>query len=68
MWDRILEFNEKTFAYRQKEKSATAAMKEKVRQIYQLFDTKRKTYEAIQADQQDLEELKQLEQKIEKDK
>ncbi len=65
--DRILEFNEKPLLTG-KGKVSNAAMKEKVRQIYQLFDTKRKSYEAIQADQQDLEELKQLEQKIEKDK
>jgi len=65
--DRILEFNEQPLLTG-KGKVRNAAMKEKVRQIYQLFDTKRKAYEAIQADQQDLEELKQLEQKIEKDK
>ena len=65
--DRILEFNEKPLLTG-KGKVSNAAMKEKVRQIYQFFDTKRKAYEAIQADQQDLEELKQLEQKIEKDK
>ena len=65
--DRILEFNEKPLLTG-KGKVSNAAMKEKVRQIYQLFDAKRKAYEAIQADLQDLEELKQLEQKIEKDK
>jgi len=65
--DRILEFNEQPLLTG-KGKVRNAAMKEKVRQIYQLFDTKRKAYEAIQADQQDLEELKQLEQKIKKDK
>ena len=65
--DRILEFNEKPLLTG-KGKVSNAAMKEKVRQIYQFFDTKRKADEAIQADQQDLEELKQLEQKIEKDK
>ena len=43
-------------------------MEEKIRQIYQLFDTKRKTYEAKQADKEDLAELKQLEKKIEKSK
>lgn len=65
--DRILEFNEKPLLTG-KGKVSNTAINEKVRQIYQLFDTKRKAYEAIQADQQDLEELKQLEQKIEKDK
>ena len=65
--DRILEFNEQPLLSG-KGTVSNAAMKEKVRQIYQLFDTKRKAYEATQADQQDLEELKQLEQKIEKNK
>ena len=65
--DRILEFNEQPLLTG-KGTVSNAAMKEKVRQIYQLFDTKRKAYEATQADQQDLEELKQLEQKIERNK
>ncbi len=62
--DRILEFNEQPL-FTGKGKVSNAVMKEKTRQIYQLFDTNRKTYEAKQADQQDLEEL---EQKIEKSK
>ena len=65
--DRILEFNEQPLLTGKGTVSNTA-MKAKVRQIYQLFDDKRKAYEAAQADQQDLEELKQLEQKIEKNK
>ncbi len=65
--DRILEFNEQPLLTGKGTVSNTA-MKEKVRQIYQLFDTKRKVYEATQADQQDLEELKQLEQRIERNK
>ena len=63
--DRILEFNEQPLLTG-KGKISSSAMKEKVRQIYQLFDTRRKVFEAKQADQEDLEELKQLEQKIEK--
>lgn len=65
--DRILEFNEKPLLTG-KGKISNAAMKEKVEQLYQLFDTHRKTYEAKQADEQDLEELTHLEQKIEKNK
>ncbi|MCG8634008.1 MAG: virulence RhuM family protein [Desulfobacterales bacterium] len=65
--DRILEFNEQQLLTGKGTISNTA-MKEKVRQIYQLFDTKRKVHEATQADQQDLDELEQLEQKIEKNK
>ncbi len=65
--DRILEFNEQP-QLTGKGKVSNAAMKEKVRQIYQLFDTNRKVFEARQSDQKDLEELKQLEQKIENNK
>ncbi len=65
--DRILEFNEQPLLTG-RGKISHHVMKEKVRQIYQLFDTHRKAYEAKQADQQDLEELKQLEQKIERNK
>ena len=65
--DRILTFNEKPLL---KGKGATskAEMEEKVREIYRLFDDKRKKYEAIQADQEDLSELKLIEEKIEKSK
>ena len=65
--DRILEFNEQPLLTG-KGKISNTAMKEKVKQIYQLFDTHRKAYEAEQADNQDMEELTQLEQKIEKNK
>ncbi len=65
--DRILGFNEQP-QLTGKGKVSNAAMKEKVRQIYQLFDTNRKVFEARQSDQKDLEELKQLEQKIENNK
>ena len=65
--NRILEFNENPLLTG-KGKVSNSVMNEKVRQMYQLFDTKRKAYEATQADQQDLEELKQLEKKIEKNK
>jgi len=65
--DRILAFNEKPLLTG-KGKISNAAMEEKVREIYQLFDKKRKTYEAKQADIEDLAELKRLEKKIEKSK
>ena len=39
-------------------------MEEKVREIYQLFDKKRKIYEAKQADKEDLAELMRLEKQI----
>ena len=65
--DKILEFNEKPLLTG-KGKISNEVMEEKVRQFYQLFDTKRKTYEAKQADKEDLAELKRLEKKIEKSK
>lgn len=65
--DKILEFNDKPLLAG-KGKVSNVVMKEKVRQIYQLFDSKRKAYEAEQADKDDLEELKRLEEKIEKKK
>ncbi|MBF0451298.1 MAG: virulence RhuM family protein [Candidatus Magnetomorum sp.] len=61
--DRILEFNEKPLL-KSKGTISNATMQEKVREIYQLFDKKRKTYEAKQADNDDIEELKLLEDKI----
>jgi len=36
--------------------------------VYEIFDKKRKLFEANQADEQDLDELKQLENKINKNK
>ncbi|MDA3898341.1 MAG: virulence RhuM family protein [Desulfobacteraceae bacterium] len=65
--DRMLAFNERPLL-KGKGKISNAAMEEKVREIYQLFDKKRKIHEAEQADQEDLAELKQLEEKIEKNK
>jgi hypothetical protein len=65
--DRILAFNEKPLL-KGKGTISKAEMEEKVREIYRMFDVKRKKYEAIQADQEDLAELKLLEEKIEKSK
>jgi hypothetical protein len=65
--DRILTFNERPLL-KGKGTISKAKMEEKVREIYRLFDVKRKKYEAIQADQEDLAELKLLEEKIEKSK
>lgn len=63
--DRLLEFNEKPILL-DKGKISNTAMEEKVREIYKLFDKKRKAYEAEQADKEDLAELKLLEENIEK--
>ena len=63
--DKILEFNEKPLL-KGKGKISKAVMEQKVREIYQLFDKKRKEHEAKQADLDDLAELTQLEQQIKK--
>lgn len=65
--DRILAFNEQLLL-KGKGTISKAEMEAKVREIYRLFDAKRKRYEAIEADQADLAELKLLEEKIEKSK
>jgi hypothetical protein len=64
---RILTFNEQPLL-KGKGTISKAEMEEKVREIYRLFDTKRKEHEAIQADQENLAELKMLSEKIEKSK
>ena len=63
--DKILEFNDKPLLT-DKGTISKEAMEQKVREIYKLFDRKRKFYDAQQADKQDLEELKQLEEKLKK--
>lgn len=65
--DRILEFNEKPLLVG-KGKISNAAMEKKVREIYQLFDQKRKMYDAKQADLDDMRELEQLEEQLKKEK
>ena len=39
-------------------------MEQKVKEIYQSFNKKRKNYEALKADEQDLQELKELENRL----
>jgi hypothetical protein len=65
--DRILTFNEKPLL-KGKGTISKAEMEEKVREVYRLFDAKRKKYDAIQTDQEDMAELKLMEEKIEKSK
>lgn len=61
--DGILTFNERPLLPG-KGSISNEAMEQKVNEIYALFNQKRKTHEAQQADAQDLEELKQLEEKL----
>lgn len=65
--DAILEFNDKK-VLKGKGSISKAMMEKKVKEIYTFFDSKRKLYEAEQADKKDLEELKALEAKIKKEK
>lgn len=62
--DRILQFNDKSIL-KNAGSISNALMEEKVKQIYTLFDQKRKQFEAEQAD---LEDLKTLEERIIKSK
>ncbi len=65
--DKILEFNDKPLLT-DKGKISNAAMEQKVREIYQLFDQKCKLHEAKQADAEDLQALQALEEKVKKEK
>ncbi len=62
--DKILVFNEKKIL-QGKGSISNAQMEEKAREIYKLFDNKRKIYEAKQAD---IKEIEALKNKIEKKK
>ncbi|MCF8070653.1 MAG: virulence RhuM family protein [Desulfobacterales bacterium] len=61
--DRILEFNEKP-VLKLKGKISHEAMENKAREIYDLFDKRRKNYEAKMEDENDLRELTELEKKL----
>ena len=61
--DKILELNDKLVLHG-KGSVSNALMEQKVREIYNTFDTRRKTFEAQQADEADIEELKILEENI----
>lgn len=61
--DKLLEFNNKPLLTT-KGSIGNKEMEEKVIEIYNLFDKRRKEFEAIEADKLDLEELKELENKL----
>ncbi len=63
--DRILDMNDKPLL-KDKGKVSNKVMEAKVKEIYELFDSKRKKYEAKISDKNDLEELKELEEKVKK--
>jgi hypothetical protein len=62
--DRILDSNDRIII-KDTGTISNAQMEKKVKEIYQLFDSKRKIYEANQADIKEIEEIKN---KIEKNK
>ncbi len=63
--DRIIAFNDKE-VLKGHGSISNEQMKKMVESVYETFDEKRKTYEAIESDNQDLEELQQLEAKVKK--
>lgn len=65
--DRMLEFNDKPLLKNHGTKT-NAQMENKVREIYALFDKKRKAYDAALADEEDIKVLEQLEKKIKSEK
>jgi len=65
--DKIIEFQDKELL-KTTGAISNAEMEKKVREIYEQFDTKRKQFDALQADLSDMAELKQLEEKIKKNK
>lgn len=63
--DKILELNDKK-VLTGKGSVSNALMEKTIAEIYDTFDNRRKSFEALKADEIDLAELKELENKIEK--
>ena len=63
--ERILEFNERN-VLKNAGSISNAQMEEKVQEIYSIYDSKRKTWEAQEADNKDIEELEQEIKKLKK--
>lgn len=61
--DKILELNDKAIL-QGKGSISNEQMEKMIANLYEIYDTKRKTEEAVKADSQDLEELKALENTI----
>jgi hypothetical protein len=57
--DKMLEFNDKEILSHTGSIS-NAQMEEKVKDIYEVFDLKRKSFEALESDKQDIEEIEKL--------
>ncbi len=63
--DRILEFNDRN-VLKNAGSVSNAQMEEKVQEIYSIYDSKRRTWEAQEADNKDIEELEQEIKKLKK--
>ena len=63
--DRILEFNDRN-VLKNVGSVSNAQMEEKVQEIYSIYDSKRKTWEALEADNREIEELEQEIKKLKK--
>lgn len=63
--DRILEFNDRN-VLKNAGSVSNAQMEEKVQEIYSVYDSKRRTWEAQEADNKDIEELEQEIKKLKK--
>jgi len=63
--DRILEFNERN-VLKNAGSISNAQMEEKVQEIYSIYDSKRRTWEALEADNREIEELEQEIKKLKK--
>jgi hypothetical protein len=63
--DKLLEFNNKPILTT-KGSVSSKEMEEKVSDMYQSFDQRRKEFEALEADELDIKELKEFENRIKK--
>jgi hypothetical protein len=63
--DRILEFNDRN-VLKNSGSVSNAQMEEKVQEIYSIYDSKRRTWEAQDADNREIEELEQQIKKLKK--
>lgn len=63
--DRILEFNDRN-VLKNAGSVSNAQMEEKVQEVYSIYDSKRRTWEALEADNREIEELEQEIKKLKK--
>ncbi len=65
--DKILQLNDK-LVLQNKGSISNTLMEKQVREIYEQFDARRKTFEAQQSDEEEIEQLRKLEENIKKTK